>query len=441
MSQNGPTSGSKKSEIQSREMEDLRKYFESATQDKDLMKRVYHLHHWVAEIIRIWQIRADGDDPTDYSLSFKTPGVTVTLRQVLALVPDEYQDQIKLEGARAFRSWLDENLMDVLVELFVEEAAPGAHFARCLATDCNTKLDNIAASEGGFKSRLAYLIDQQKRNLPDWNIGGFYTVPTDTDRIVFFWNYYESHWTVISIDIDSGLWKYNVYDSSGCPETIHSISRRGLPLGRLIRAASNMKKPETPVFKKQNTAQQDNFVDCGVYAVDNVIHILKKEPVEASIDPFKRRVTFLRKILHALRDGRGVNNWPKPSAQQQPASDGKGTSSSTSKLTAEKQDSIDGKGSDSSTLKLSPREQHVSDEKGTNSSISKLSLEEQYVSTELSISDPSCFLQYYFFYLLKKPSCLCKASAHPKLRTVLISYSGEPPCALSWSKKAFSPNA
>lgn len=267
MSQTAPTGASTESIIQYRQMEKLRAYFESAAEDEDLMAQTGHLHWVMAEIIKIWKIRSCGGDPTDCDLYFGSPAVTVTLRQVLALVPEEVQDQLAVEGTGDLGgSWLDENLMNVLVELCVLEPAPGAHFARNLATDCSMSLDALAAVSQGYKSRLAYLKDQQMRNSPDWNVGGLYTVPTDADRIIFLWSkssytadsrnnkgkiadseclttdYYENHWTVISVEISSEKWTFEMYNSLKCTEeaTRHSLSGAGLLLGHLIRAASNM---------------------------------------------------------------------------------------------------------------------------------------------------------------------------------------------------------
>lgn len=433
---------------QSLQMQSVRNHFESAAQDQDLMARTGHLHWIVAEIIKFWQDRAAGDDPTDYHLSFRTPQVTATLRQVLTLVPEEYQDLIKLENsgdlAESYdlESWLEESLMNVLVDICVPEAAPGAHFALCLAENCNTGLDHLAASKEGFKSWLEYLKDEQERDQPNWNAGGIYTVPTDTDRIVCFWNYYGNHWAVVSIDVNSRSWKYNVYDSLGSPDTIHSITRLGVHLGHLICLASGIEKPtKLPVIISQPTAQQDNVVDCGVFAVDNATHLLKKEPVEEHIDPFKRRVGFLRKILHALREGRGVNPKPKPSVKKEDSIDGQGSDSNTSKVANEKRDSVEGRDSDSNPSKLSPSQKDVGGEKSVNHGISnpstgeqhvsgggaadgssELFLGEEYVSTQLSISDSSCFWDATFNFLNEPSSC--KASAHPKLEPVLILYSG-----------------
>jgi hypothetical protein len=315
--------GAKKATVQYNQMEDIRINFKATSENHWINQKIRDFFYMMADIIKLWQGRACGNDPTDCALSFGPPEVTVTLRQVLALVPEQYQYKIVLEGASDSGSWLDENLMNVLVQLIVKDAALGAHFARCLATDCNMSLDGLSASEG-YPTRLAYLRHQQEQNLSDWNVSGLYTVPADTDRIVCFWNYYENHWSVLSIDIDNEKWTYKIYNSLDCANktTRHSVCRLGLDLGHLIRAASNIDLPPLqPVIETPSTAQQDNCHDCGVYAVDNVVCLLLRLPVPVYVDPFTRRFAFVRKILWALRDGNGVNSdFSKLSPEEQYAS-------------------------------------------------------------------------------------------------------------------------
>ncbi|KUJ20005.1 uncharacterized protein LY89DRAFT_731243 [Mollisia scopiformis] len=264
----------------------------------------------VVGIIKTWQERALGRDPVDYALSFGLHGLSITLRQVLTLVPEKYQDKIVLSDHLQIRkggSWVDESVMNVLVELSATNTAAGAHFARGLFTDAINSWDVLTREEGVFPTRLAYLNDEMKKGATDWNKDGSYTVPSDKDRIVFFWNYYEHHWTVIGIQVKGKSWKYKLHDSleSTSRYTKDSVKTLGIDLCGLICEASDMDKPEKIKVAHQDSAQQANAYDCGVFAVVNALALLRRATPPIKIDPEETRLQFLVQILTALDAGLG----------------------------------------------------------------------------------------------------------------------------------------
>lgn len=49
----------------------------------------------------------------------------------------------------------------------------------------------------------------------DWNPEGQYTFSSDVEKIVYFWNYNENHWTVVEIDLakNKNHWNKTLYNS------------------------------------------------------------------------------------------------------------------------------------------------------------------------------------------------------------------------------------
>lgn len=198
--------------LRDNQLEAIRKHFEAKSQDESILdNHEKEIAGVVAGNIKIWQERAGDSNPADFRLAFGHSRFEVTLRQVLALVPEQFQNEIVLLGSEHSGSWLDETVMNLLIHLS-NSAATNTHFARGPATDSNLPFNTFANGDG-FNTRLAYLMDQTKQNLPDWNANNIYTVPEDTERIVCFWNYYGNHWTVLSVDITAKKWFYNIYDS------------------------------------------------------------------------------------------------------------------------------------------------------------------------------------------------------------------------------------
>jgi hypothetical protein len=77
------------------------------------------------EIIGHWQRLAGTKNPLEYAVEF-APSTSATLLQVFALVPEEYQEYIKVNDSERSPnnqpySWLDESIMNVLVHLECEK--------------------------------------------------------------------------------------------------------------------------------------------------------------------------------------------------------------------------------------------------------------------------------------------------------------------------------
>ena len=112
--------------------------------DKHLKDFALQLH----EIIGHWQRRAGTKNPLDYDVEF-SPGISATLLQVFALVPEEYQEYIKVNDSKRSPnnqpySWLDESIMNVLVHLECEKRNPDdtVRFGFQLAFDIREPMDN-----------------------------------------------------------------------------------------------------------------------------------------------------------------------------------------------------------------------------------------------------------------------------------------------------------
>ncbi|KAE8446165.1 hypothetical protein EG329_012538 [Mollisiaceae sp. DMI_Dod_QoI] len=308
-----------KAVLQREQIETMREGFEAVRQDGRIpdshLKQVVSV---LADIISIWLRRACGGDATDCALSFGRKEVTATLRQVLQLVPEQYQEYNILQGDGhsnyGYKSWLDESIMNVIIQLGSDENAPKTHFARGLASDASINFNQLTMET--HPTRLDFLKSNMEDGLSDWNPNNYYTVPATTERIVCLWNYYENHWTTLSIDITRETWGYKIYNP--LPEadsfTEDSVKSVGLQLGELIRAASSMPPPSRSSYVElEDCAEQDNSYDCGVYAVVNALALLQKSSPPAYIYPNDRRLDFLIQILAALQDGQGSNDAATPS--------------------------------------------------------------------------------------------------------------------------------
>ncbi|CZR59106.1 uncharacterized protein PAC_08998 [Phialocephala subalpina] len=281
--------------------------------DDDTQDGEVKLLRVLAEIMEIWQQRACGGDPVDCSLAFGNGG-TVSLRDVLAIVPEKYQEYIVLEGYRQRGgSWLDEGVMIVLLQMFTQNEKSKIYFARGLAADSSRNLDDL--TKDTHSSRLKYLIDNMSAGQLDWNLNDSYTIPATTEKIVFFWNYHENHWAVMKIDISGDTWYYTLYDSlPSKPEddleddyTLKSVQDHALDLQPLICAASGIALPQRSELSIGASTKQKNSYDCGVFALVNAAALLTGDTIPKSVKPFSRRLAFLEAILKALKRGDGVN--------------------------------------------------------------------------------------------------------------------------------------
>jgi hypothetical protein len=273
--------------------------------DKHLKDFALQLH----EIIGHWQRRAGTKNPLDYDVEF-SPGISATLLQVFALVPEEYQEYIKVNDSKRSPnnqpySWLDESIMNVLVHLECEKRNPDdtVRFGFQLAFDVRESMDNLFKKTNG-KLFLEYRIHQKDigEPEPDWNPVKVYTFPKNTTKIVYFFNYSESHWTLLEMDLGKDQWIHTLYNSfdNGTNSDKKGPSWNAAKgnchlLENLVQAAFGIPPPEKPSKIISGLSnKQINYFDCGVLAVANAILILFGGKTEQwSIDCNKARLEWL----------------------------------------------------------------------------------------------------------------------------------------------------
>jgi hypothetical protein len=273
--------------------------------DKYLKDFAFQMH----EIIGHWQRRAGTKNPLEYAVEF-APGISATLLQVFALVPEDYQEYIKVNNPKRFPnnrpySWLDESIMNVLVHLECEKRNPDdtVRFGFQLAFDIRDSMDNLFEQTSG-KLFLEYRIHQKDIGEPetDWNPLKIYTFPKNTTKIVYFFNYSESHWTLLEMDLGKDQWVHTLYNSfdNGTNSDMKGPSWNAAKgnchlLENLVQAALGIPPPEKPSKIISGLSnKQINDYDCGVLTVANAILLLfGRKTKRWSIDCNKVRLEWL----------------------------------------------------------------------------------------------------------------------------------------------------
>ena len=261
------------------------------------------LQSWSSTLVEIFQIYQDqaasvpGKKPAPhYGIefgNFKGTSCTATLLNVLQLLPEAYQEHVRVadqERAEANnKSWLSDYIMDVVVRLSCPLTSETIVFGRGIGTGFDESLD-IHYKQKYSMLRLEYLIKQAQgsnSNLDEWNQGQAFTFPSTAKIIVFPWNYTGAHWIVVKLDIDLTSWKYTLYNSynQGAKGPIwNSIVQQMPHLEKLICFASGFPRPlKESTFYVGDSPQQVNHYDCGIIAISNALTLLEGgEPTSAS---------------------------------------------------------------------------------------------------------------------------------------------------------------
>lgn len=279
-----------------------------STKSRDQSLKEFAIH--LAAIISIWQTRCQESNPLDFDI--KINGCPISLFEILCLVPEEYQSHINIPDPRGTstktqtnHSWLNERIMNTLVQLSREPGHESVYFAPGITSNVRESIDQVTR----FEFSRGWL-DQQILNMAagaagdEWNPENIYTVPKTTTKLVFFFNYTEAHWMLLATDINEILWIHHWYNSS---ETRGENKYRGaswkavseqMPrLERLVMKASGLRCGSlTSGVKIRKSAQQVNSYDCGVISVYNAIEVLNERAPKTVVDAKELRLGYLKLI-------------------------------------------------------------------------------------------------------------------------------------------------
>lgn len=259
----------------------------------------------VADIVEWWQSHTINGNPILHFVDFGV-GSPINLLMILTLLPERYQSLICIEDERRSPSdngknlsWLHEQTTDLLVRLSVDPDSTSMHFGESLASMIRDSVD-----EGWrvFTGR-SWLEDQTHLLSNDELEPDLYRFPLETEKIVFFFNPTEAHWTVVEVGIDDYAWTYSLYNSlsSGEKGPTWKACQEQLPLlEKLICRASGFPEPATREIVIANSAQQQNEYDCGPIAIFNAIELLEGRKPSTKIDPEVLRLKYLMLIRDAL---------------------------------------------------------------------------------------------------------------------------------------------
>ena len=262
----------------------------------------------VAVIVEWWQAHAEEQNPTSHQIDFSV-GSPMSLLMVLALIPEQYQDFICIEddGRSPFGngenlSWLHEQNMDVLVGLSIDPIRQSICFGQGLASMVRDDVDEgwRAFTGRSWLEDQLHLWSKDELDEPD-----LYRFPLGTQKIVFFFNPTEIHWTVVEVELDdSDVWTYTLYNSLFQGErgpTWKACQEQFPLLEQLICRASGFPEPETrEIIAAPSAAQQENSYDCGPIAIYNAIELLEGRRPGTEVDTEELRLRYLMLILDAL---------------------------------------------------------------------------------------------------------------------------------------------
>lgn len=258
----------------------------------------------VAMTIDWWQYYAQEVSPTSFQIHFGSP---MTLLMVFALLPERYQHFISVDddnrspfGNDDSLSWIHEGAMDVIVSLSMDPAPTSYIFGRGLASMMRVDVDEawrVIAGRPWLEDQLHLLSNGEIEADP-------YFFPQEAQKIVFFYNPTEVHWTVVEVDLsDEECWTYTLYNSLSYGEKgpTWSACQEHFPLlEQLICLASGFPEPTTREIVTGTSAQQENAYDCGPIAIYNAMGLLEGRSPGTEVDTESLRLKYLTLILDAL---------------------------------------------------------------------------------------------------------------------------------------------
>lgn len=292
-------------EILKDQTEETRLNLISVAEDTENMLDARAFAVTASDIVELWQIDAEEKNPTSHQIDFGV-GSPINLLMVLALLPEKYQEWICIRDKHRSPfengenlSWLHEQSMDVLVGLSIDPAIQPIVFAPGLASMIR---DDVDEGWRVFTGR-SWLEDQLHLLSNDKLETDLYRFPPATEKIVFFFNPTEIHWTVIEVELRKGVWTYTLYNSlyQGDKGPSWRACQEQLPLlEQLICRASGFAEPSTREITSATSAQQENSYDCGPIAIYNATELLQGRKPESEVDTEELRLTYLTRILAGI---------------------------------------------------------------------------------------------------------------------------------------------
>ncbi|CAF9935401.1 MAG: hypothetical protein ALECFALPRED_006376 [Alectoria fallacina] len=292
-------------QILKEQTEETRLHLVDIVEDPEMDQGGRSFAETVAQIVEWWQAYAEEQNPTSHQIDFGV-GSPMSLLMVLALIPEQYQSFICIEdkcrspfGNGENLSWLHEQNMDVLVGLSIDPVRQSICFGQGLASMVR---DDVDEGWRAFTGR-SWLEDQMHLWSKDELEPDLYRFPLGTEKIVFFFNPTEIHWTVVEVELDDDVWTYTLYNSlfQGERGPTWTACREQFPLlEQLICRASGFPEPETRQIVAAPSAQQENSYDCGPIAIYNAMELLEGRRPGTEVDTEELRLRYLMLILDAL---------------------------------------------------------------------------------------------------------------------------------------------
>lgn len=293
---------------------------ETWADDEDVFEQRWNFARIAAQIGKNYlrDARATDKDPSSHSISFgprKGETISATLAQVYALLPQDFQwmvqdinidEAIPQYSADWNASWLDENIMNVLVHIECpEELEDKTVFGLNVASNINQKVDELYTLEFGV-GFLQHMVSKMLNNPDEYkHEAKTYTFPADTERIVYFWNYSADHWVLVVTEINNEQWKHYIYNSLTSGSEWRQLLQFGGNIELLIQTLSEMPKPtyninEGVTICRGESAYQENIEDCGIFSVYNAVMILQGLTPLLNISGAQIRHYAMCKILDEL---------------------------------------------------------------------------------------------------------------------------------------------
>ena len=291
--------------ILKRQTEETRLNLVDIAEDTGLDLEARYFAEATAAIVEWWQYYAGEENPTSFEIDFGV-GSRINLLMVLALLPEKYQCMIRIgdehrspSGDGENLSWLHEQTMDVLAGLSMDPVPNSMLFGRGLASMIRDDVDEGWRSFTG-RSWLEDQIHLWSNNELEPDL---YRFPPETDKIIFFFNPTEIHWTVVEVDLADDVWTYTLFDSLCLGEkgaTWKACEEQFPLLEQLICRASGFAEPTSREIVLAPSAQQENAYDCGPIAIYNAVERCDGRAPATEIDANDLRLGCLEMILEAL---------------------------------------------------------------------------------------------------------------------------------------------
>ena len=123
---------------------------------------------------------------------------------------------------------------------------------------------------------------------------------------MYFFNYTETHWTLLVRDVSEEKWTHTLYNflEVYLNGAARSAAQEQLAMiDALIQGASCFPKPKHRELVVDNSAQQTDPYDCGVITVYNAVELLNGRKPEEQINSKLLRLEYITRIISKLESG------------------------------------------------------------------------------------------------------------------------------------------